>query len=95
VEEHRRRLDEQHRWKLSLLREFIAKDGWAALNKDTVVAPGVKLFSWVRGRRVDYWNGVVPQLEAIPGWSWDPNRDRHRATSTTCARSFASTDGVR
>lgn len=45
--------------------------------------PGVKLFSWVRGRRIDYWDGeirdfLVPELEAIPGWSWDPNRDRHR-----------------
>ena len=99
VEEHRRRLDEQHRWKRSLLREFIAKHGWSALNKDTVVPPGVKLFSWVRGRRVDYWNGeirdfLVPELEAIPGWSWDPIRDRHVRTIDNL-RAFVRKEGWR
>src|ERR1700690_971947 len=68
-------IEEQHRWKLSLLREFVANYGWKKLNRDTVVKPGVKLYRWVTARRIDYntdkiagWLGA--EFEAIPGWSW-------------------------
>jgi hypothetical protein len=51
------------------------------------------------GRRVDYWNGeirdfLVPELEAIPRWSWDPNRDRHRRNLDNL-RSFVLKHGWR
>jgi hypothetical protein len=78
----RRRLEEEHRYKLALVREFVARHGWSKVRADTVFR-GVNLFSWVRGRRIAYLDGtiddfIVPLLEAIPGWSWDPRRDRHR-----------------
>src|SRR5687768_17264013 len=74
---------EQHRWKLSLLREFVAKHGWAKLSKKTIVPPGVRLFNFVRARRVDYADGeiadwLVQECEAIPGWSWSPVQDAYR-----------------
>jgi hypothetical protein len=75
-------LVERHRWNLSLLREFIAKYGWAKLKPDTVVPPGVHLHRWVTHRRSEYkadkiadW--LVPECEAIPGWSWSLFRDAH------------------
>ena len=76
---------EAHRWKLSLLRTFIAKHGWAKLGRKTVVPPGVRLFSWVATRRVDYRNDriadwLVAECESIPGWSWSPFRDAYQRT---------------
>jgi hypothetical protein len=77
------RLAEQHRWKLSLLRSFVKRRGWSELRADTVVPPGVNLFTWLHGRRQDYRNGeiadwLVKECEGVAGWSWDPIRDRHR-----------------
>jgi hypothetical protein len=78
------KLAEQHRWKLSLLRSFIARHGWSALNKDSVVPPGVNLFNFVRTRRQQYHHGrrgkemphwLIVECESVPGWSWDPVRD--------------------
>src|SRR6266545_953441 len=76
-------LAEQHLWKLSLLRAFIAKHGWAKLSKKTIVPPGVRLHNWVRARRVDYDSGeiaswLVNECEGIPGWSWSPVQDAYR-----------------
>lgn len=75
---------ENHRWKLSLLRAFIARHGWPKLGRSVVVPPGVRLFNWVATRRNDYrtdriadW--LVPECESIPGWSWAPLRDALRA----------------
>lgn len=71
---------EQHLWKLSLLRKFIAKHGWAALKRGTVVPPGVHLYSYVAIRRNDWRNDrieswLAAECERIPGWSWAPFRD--------------------
>jgi hypothetical protein len=74
---------EQHQWKLSLLRQYVAKHGWAKFGKHTVVPPGVNLYNWVRARRVDYadetiadW--LVAECEQIPGWSWKVYEEAHR-----------------
>jgi hypothetical protein len=79
---YQQRRDEEHLYKVSLLREFVARHGWKELRKDTRYK-GVALFNWVHSRRTDYRTGeirdfLVPLVEAIPGWSWDPVRDRHR-----------------
>lgn len=76
---------EAHQWKLSLLRAFIAKHGWAELGRNTVVPPGVHLFRWVATRRVDYRNDriadwLVAECEAVPGWSWSPYVDAYKRT---------------
>lgn len=74
---------QQHRWKLSLLRDFVRRHGWEQLRRETVVPPGVKLYRWVTARRIDYrtdkiahW--LVAECEAIPGWSWSVFDDAHR-----------------
>jgi hypothetical protein len=74
---------EVHRWKASLVRDFVAKHGWSKLRADTVVRPGVRLFDWVHARRTKYRTGkiadwLVAECESIPGWSWDPLRERHQ-----------------
>lgn len=76
-------ITERHLWKLSLLRAFIAKHGWDKLGKQTIVPPGVRLYTWIRARRVDYQSGqiadwLVTECEGIPGWSWSPVQDAYR-----------------
>lgn len=83
LERRQRRLDEEHRYKLGLLREFVAAHGWGELRRAGQTFHGVNLFNWVHGRRTDYKAGeirdfLVPELEAIPGWSWDHWRDHLR-----------------
>lgn len=78
----RQRSREYQLWKASLVRAFVQKRGWAALQQGTVVAPGVDIFSWVHTKRMDYRNGRIAHwqveiCEAIEGWSWDPVRDRY------------------
>ena len=93
----RSRYDDDYRWKLSLLRTFLAEHAWADLRRETVVPPGVRLYSWVHNRRQDYRTGripdwLVPELEALPGWSWRPKRDRMRANIDT-VRTFVRAHG--
>jgi hypothetical protein len=81
-EQHRQRLDDDHRYKLAILREFVAERGWSELRAKTIYK-GVNVFSWVHNRRTEYQTGeirdfLVPELEQMPGWSWDPRRDRYR-----------------
>ncbi len=76
---------QNHKWKLSLLRAFIEKEGWSNLSRDTVVPPGVRLFNWVATRREDYRKDRIPawlvaECESIPGWSWAPYRDAYVRT---------------
>ena len=96
AEAYQRRRDEEHLYKLSLLREFVAKHGWKELRKDTRYK-GAALFNWVHQRRTEYKTGeirdfIVPLAEAIPGWSWDPVRDRHRRNVDNL-RQFVRTHG--
>lgn len=75
-------LVDQHRWKLSLLRDFIRRHGWEKLKPGTVVAPGVFLHRYVTHRRscyradkIEAW--LVAECEAVPGWSWSVFEDAH------------------
>ena len=77
------RNEEQERWKLSLLADYVAQHGWGSMNDKTVVAPGVQLGRWVarvrsrnRARRLPPW--LRDGLEAIPGWTWEPVLERQR-----------------
>lgn len=83
--QHRRqqRLDDEHRYKLVALREYVAQHGWSEIRKG-VTFRGVNLFSWIHNRRTEYKTGeirdfLVSELERIPGWSWDPWRDHMRS----------------
>jgi len=65
---------ERHRRALKLLQDFVAKNGWDNLNRDTQV-DGLNLGSWCYLRRRQYKHGeladwLVEELEAIPGWEW-------------------------
>jgi hypothetical protein len=88
---------DQQRWKLSLLRSFVARHGWAKLKPDTVVPPGVNLHRWVTHRRGDYradripdW--LVPECESIPGWSWNVFHDAY-VRNLDNLRAFAKKHG--
>ena len=74
---------DQHRWKLSLLRDFVRRFGWEKLKPGTMVPPGVDLHRYVAHRRSDCkadriaaW--LVTECESIPGWSWSVFEDTHR-----------------
>lgn len=93
----KRTRDEYHRWKLSLLRTFVRRHGWESLRRDTIVPPGVRLYSWVHNRRQDYAKGTIADwlardLEAIPGWMWAPKRERWLAVLESL-RSFTRKHG--
>jgi hypothetical protein len=77
-------IEERDLWKASLLRSFVELHGIAKLNPKVVVAPGVRIGAWAQNCRYRQRNDRMPnwlarELEAIPGWSWDPIGDRHRA----------------
>jgi len=94
----RKKRDDEDKYKLSLLREFLAKRDWAALStRRKIRFRGVNLSQWIAGRRVSYRNGtisdsLIPLFEAIPGWSWYPVRDRQRKVIDNL-RSFARRNG--
>ncbi|MFN0248645.1 MAG: helicase associated domain-containing protein [Kofleriaceae bacterium] len=82
AEAYQQRRDNDHLYKLSLLREFVSEHGWKELRNGTC-HKGVALHNWVHLRRTEYKTGeirdfLIPLVEAIPGWSWDPVRDRYR-----------------
>jgi hypothetical protein len=75
--------DEQHLWKLSLLRAFVRAHGIGTLTCKTVVKPGVRIGVWLSHCRRAYHDDrlsawLAEGLERIPGWSWDPRADVHR-----------------
>lgn len=82
AERYQQQRDDDHLYKISLLREFVATYGWKELRSHTRYK-GVALFNWVHLRRSEYKTGeirdfIIPLVEAISGWSWDPIRDRHQ-----------------
>jgi hypothetical protein len=88
--------DAEHRYKLALLRDFVSARGWGELRATTRYR-GIDLYSWVHGRRTDYKEGtirdfLVPELDAIPGWSWDPRRDQLRR-QVDALRKFVRANG--
>jgi hypothetical protein len=67
---------------LDVLRRFVEEHGWEKITRRTL-AGGFHLGHWVSVRRTDYKRGIlsdhlVEQLEAIPGWTWDPVETRYR-----------------
>jgi hypothetical protein len=67
---------------LDVLRRFVQEHGWEKVTRRTLV-DGFHLGHWVSVRRTDYKRGnlsddLVHQLEAIPGWTWDPVKTRYR-----------------
>lgn len=76
-------VDARYRSFLKLLREFAAEYGLDRLTSKTVYR-GEPLGVWATCRRVDYRRNqlaawITAELEAIPGWSWDPIEHRqHR-----------------
>lgn len=90
------RLDEQPRYKLGLLREYVEHNGWIGLRAGKTYR-GVNLFSWIHNRRTEYKTGeirdfLIRELEAIPGWSWDPWRD-HMKKVADDLRAFVRANG--
>jgi hypothetical protein len=89
---------EDHLWKASLLRAFVARHGWQRLRHGAVVAPGVNIYNWVANLRARHHHGddiadqVVEAVESIPGWTWDPVRARQVQMIDTL-RSFVRRNG--
>jgi len=84
--------------KLTLLRKFVAAHGWDALRKTTIFE-GVEIGAWVTQCRSSYNQGRlsnerVKELEAIPGWLWDPKNDAHRR-NLNLLRSYVTENGWR
>ena len=66
---------------LARLKDFIAREGHAKVPAGFRDETGVQLGVWVANRRTDYKKGElaadkVAELEALPGWSWEPRADR-------------------
>ena len=66
---------------VQILRRFVAEHGMERLRRGTRVS-GFHLGHWVTVRRTDYRRGTLPEwlqqeLEAIPGWTWDPVATRY------------------
>jgi len=65
-----------------ILKRFVEQHGMESLNRKTRV-DGFHLGHWVTMRRNEHKHGMLPdwlraELEALPGWSWDPVVDRYR-----------------
>lgn len=65
------------------LRDYVSE--FNEIPKRSVVYKGFKLGEWVKGRRTDYTarqisDERIAELEAIPGWTWDPFRDAWEQT---------------
>jgi hypothetical protein len=65
---------------LQMLRRFAKRHGPARV-PDGFREAGFSLGAWVSGRRTDYRQGRLPPmlrraLERLPGWQWDPARER-------------------
>lgn len=82
---------------LGILKRFVAQHGWESVTRRTLV-DGFHLGHWVSVRRTDYKRGIlsedmVRQLEAIPGWTWDPVATRYR-TYLVMLREYAGQRGL-
>lgn len=81
---------------LAALRAFVAREGHARVPSDYVDG-NVRLGRWVIKRRADRKAGrLTPtreaDLEAIPGWTWDPYGDDWE-TGLAALRTFAAREG--
>ena len=81
---------------LEALHEFVAHQGHAHVPKDHIEGD-LRLGEWVNSRRVEYRRGSldpsrVTELEALPGWTWDPAGDRW-PSAMTALRAYAAREG--
>jgi superfamily II DNA or RNA helicase len=81
---------------VAALRQFAARYGHARVAKDHIEGD-VKLGSWVDRRRLEHRGdrlaaSKIAELEALPGWIWDPHRDSW-ATGILALRSFVEREG--
>ena len=81
---------------LAALRAFVAHEGHARVPMKHVEG-GLRLGRWVSYRRVDCRRGLlnparVAELEALPGWTWDPMADDW-AAGLTALRTFVAREG--
>ena len=81
---------------VAALRAFAAREGHARVPRGHV-ENGVRLGSWSTDQRMDRNRGVLPaervgELEAIPGWSWDPVGDDWSA-AMVALRAFVAREG--
>jgi superfamily II DNA or RNA helicase len=71
---------DQHHEAMEFLQRFVDLHGHAQVSRSDVI-DGFKLGAWAKGRRRDFRlhrldADLVAQLEALPGWSWDPRGDQ-------------------
>ncbi len=81
---------------LAALRAFVAREGHPRVPRGHVEA-GVRLGSWANSRRAERRRGDLDparsaELEAIPGWSWDPRADDWDA-GLAALRAFVAREG--
>jgi hypothetical protein len=81
---------------LAALSAFVAREGHARVPQ-RMVQGHFRLGRWVTSRRVDHAAGRLgaaraAQLEALPGWTWDPFADDW-ATGLAALRSFVAREG--
>ncbi len=81
---------------LAALRAMAARDGRLRVPRGHVEGD-IQLGSWVSSRRAEHRRGVleparVAELEAIPGWSWDPRADDW-ALGLAALRIFVAREG--
>jgi superfamily II DNA or RNA helicase len=81
---------------LAALRVFVAREGHARVTGDHIEA-GIHLGLWVLNKRRDRRTGRLDraraaELEALPGWTWDPFADDW-AAGLAALRSFAAREG--
>lgn len=76
-------LEDQRNVGMVALRKYVEDHGTALVPHDSVIG-GVGLGEWVMKQRKDFRSGSLAktraaELEALPGWSWDPLADRWAA----------------
>ena len=91
-------LDDDFAEGLARLRRFVEQEGHARVPKFHVVDPdGFRIGVWVNTRRYDFSRRRLSEehkeaLEALPGWSWDPAKDRFEE-GVAHLRRFAKKEG--
>lgn len=89
--------DEPWETGLAALRAFVTEHGHARVPGRFTTASGFHLGRWVNSRRVDYRAGRLntdraTELEALPGWIWNPF-DRQWRAAMTELRAFVAEHG--
>jgi hypothetical protein len=81
---------------IEALDAFVAREGHARVPRGTIES-GSRLGNWVTSRRVEYRHGRlaperIAELEAIMGWTWDPDAEDW-ADAMAALRAFAAREG--